>query len=481
MNKFFLPIGAVFFSFCIACSSQAEEEYYDKVFHGVNIVDIREGAIIENQSLAIRADTIRAIWAANEARDYRTDTTIEGIGKYMIPGLWDMHVHFRGGEELVTENKDLLPLYIVHGITTVRDAGGDITPAIMEWRRQIAQHELLAPKIFTSGPKLDGPDPTWAGSIEVRTKEEVPAALDSLQAIGVDYVKIYDSSISREVYLAIIEEAEKRGMKTTAHMPFTATLEESIEAGLDATEHMYYAMKASAAEEDSLTQYARQQAAEGKPVGFYTQLQWYLDRYDEGRASDIFSKMAGNNTAVVPTLHIGRVLGALHKADHSQDSMLAYIGPGIQETYRGRLNAARRSSEEIRDTRSRFEARFRAMVPEMQQSGVLILAGSDAGAYNSFVYPGQSLHLELEKLVEAGLSPAEALRTATLNGAKFMGVDDFYGSVAEGKSADLLILNGNPLEDIRHTRDIHMLHYQTSILTAENLAALLEGVRQQER
>lgn len=479
MHRFFLPLLAAFSGFCIACSTgEVEEEQFDRVLHGVHIVDVAEDKITENQSIGIRADTIRAIWPANEARDYRADTSIDATAKYVIPGLWDMHVHFRGGEELEEENKDLLPLYIAHGITSVRDAGGDMTAAIMEWRRQIAGHELLGPKIFTSGPKLDGPDPSWAGSIELSSVSEVPAALDSLEAIGVDYVKIYDSSISREVYLAIIEEAEKRGLKTTAHMPFTATLEESVEAGLDATEHMYYAMKASAAEEDSLTTYVRKQAEEGDPVGFYTQLQWYLDRYDPAAADHIFSKMAEHNTAVVPTLHIGRVLGALHDADHSQDSMLAYIGSGIQETYSGRLNAARRSSEEIRETRSRFEDRFRAMVPEMQESGVMILAGSDAGAYNSFVYPGQSLHMELEKLVEAGLTPAQALKSSVINGAIFMGVDDFYGSVEVGKSSDLLILNHNPLEDIRHTQDIYMLHYQNSILTTEDLAALLEEVRQ---
>lgn len=463
----------------VACSSsESEVPRYDLVLKGVHVVDAGKGIVLENQLVGIRADTIRVVQDASEGLEYQADTVIDGSGKWLIPSLWDMHVHFRGGEELTAENKDLLPLYIANGVTVVRDAGGDLTPALLEWRKEQAAGKLLAPRIYTSGPKLDGPNPSWGGSIELESPAEVAAALDSLEALGVDYVKIYDSSVSREVFLAIIAEAEKRGIKTTAHMPFTATLAEAIDAGLDATEHMYYVMKASAAKEDSLTRHVREQREAGENIGFYTQLQWYLERYDSTAAQHIFNKMAEENTAVVPTLYIGELLSGLDSVDHSQDPMLPYIGSGIQETYQGRLNSAKRSTPEIREIRRQFGQRFRAMVPEMQKRGVLILAGSDAGPYNSFVYPGQSLHQELEKLVLAGLTPAEALKTSTFNGAKFFEVDDFYGTVGEGKSADLLLLNGNPLENIGHTQDIYGLLYQGKYYTDQELKALKESVRQ---
>lgn len=474
-----------FFSFCMCavvaagCSpSDSEITEYDLVINGVHVVDVDLGLVRENQLVAIQADTIRLVQDASEELNYRADTIIDGRGKWLIPSLWDMHVHFRGGEELTAENKALLPLYIANGVTVVRDAGGDLTPAILKWRKELESGSLVAPRIYTSGPKLDGPDPTWGGSIEVESPAGVTAALDSLESLGVDYIKIYDSSVSREVFLEIITEAEKRGIKTTAHMPFTATLAEAIDAGLDASEHMYYVMKASAVKEDSLTQYVRQQQLAGKNIGFYTQLQWYLDRYDSTAAQHIFNKMAEENTAIVPTLHIGELLSGLDSVDHSQDTMLPYIGRGIQETYQGRLNSAKRSTPEIREIRRQFGERFRAMVPEMQKRGVLILAGSDAGPFNSFVYPGQSLHEELEKLVEAGLTPAEALKTATFNGAKFFEVDNFYGTIAEGKSADLLLLNANPLENIRSTRDIFALLYRSEVFSRQELKEIKESVRQ---
>lgn len=484
MHKSIVSFLPLLLALTVACSSSVNEtgtngtEAYDIVLTAADVVDVESGTLIENQLIAIRADTIRLMQDFSQPLNYRADTIIDARGKYVIPALWDMHVHFRGGEELTAENKALLPLYIASGITAVRDAGGDLTPAILEWREELAEGSLLAPRIYTSGPKLDGPNPTWGGSIELESTAGVKAAIDSLEALGVDYIKIYDSSISREVFLAIIEEAEKRGIKTTAHMPFTATLEEAVDAGLDATEHMYYAMKASAAGEDSLTQYVREQLAAGDPVGFYTQLQWYLDRYDPTAAREILNKMDEENTAVVPTLHIGALLANLHEEDHQQDSLLAYIGPGIQETYQGRLQSARRSSPEVRAIRARFEARFQAMVPEMQKSGVRILAGSDAGPFNSFVYPGLSLHKELEELVEAGLTPAEALRTSTYNGARFFEVENFYGTVEAGKSADLLLLNTNPLEDIRSTQDIYALLYGGKVNSRQELQEVLESVRQ---
>ena len=479
MNKLSFLFFLLSSAFVAGCnSSENEIPVFDLVLKNVHVVDAGQGKLLENQLVAIRADTIRVVQPVSEELDFRADTVIDAAGKYLIPALWDMHVHFRGGEELTAENKALLPLYIANGVTVVRDAGGDLTPAILEWHQEMADGKLLAPRIYTSGPKLDGPNPTWGGSIELQSPAEVAAALDSLESLGVDYVKIYDSSISREVFLAIIAEAEKRGIKTTAHMPFTATLGEAIDAGLDATEHMYYVMKASAAKEDSLTRYVREQKEAGNPVGFYTQLQWYLDRYDSTAAQHIFNKMAEENTAVVPTLHIGELLSNLASADHSQDAMLPYIGQGIQETYQGRLISAKRSSAEMREIRRQFGERFRAMVPEMQKRGVLILAGSDAGPYNSFVYPGQSLHEELEKLVAAGLTPAEALMSSTYNGAKFFEVENFYGTIEEGKSAELLLLNGNPLENISNTRNISALLYQNRLYSSQELKEIKESVRQ---
>jgi len=448
----------------VACSIEPPA---DLIIFDTNIVDVETGDIAENQTIEIRNGKIVGIHSGEA--DFPAEDTIRAFGKYVIPGLWDMHVHFRGGDSLIAENKDLLGLFIANGVTTVRDAGGDITPAILEWQKEIENGETLGPNIFTSGPKLDGANPSWAGSIELTSAEQVPAALDSLESLGVDYIKLYDSTIPADVYLAAIEEAEQRGLPVTGHMPFTVDFNEAIAAGLDATEHMYYVLKGSSAEEKEITEAVR----EGE-YSFWPALSEVIKTYDEETAAETYRQMTEAGTGVVPTLHIGKVLAFLNEEDHSEDEYLQYIGKGIQKTYQGRLQSARRQSKEATQRRRNLRDLFMSMIPDIHEAGVPIMAGSDSGPYNSFVYPGISLHKELEELVAAGLTPQEALQTSVINGPEFFGVSDKYGKVNPGYAADLVLLNNNPLNDIRHTRKIYAVISQgRAIVGAENLEQLL--------
>jgi len=460
-----------------SCTTFRQSQTYDLLLTHANVVDVEQGRVLKNKTVVIDKGIIREIVDAGEAKKYNAATTLEAKGKYLIPGLWDNHVHLRGGAALETETRNLLPLFIANGITTVRDAGGDLYPAVREWRQQIEAGKMAGPHIISAGPKLDGPNPTWAGSIEVATVAEVPAALDSLQKLGVDFVKIYESTISGDVFLAIIKEAEARGMLTAGHMPFTAKLGDAIDNGFDITEHLYYTFKAGSPQEDSITSVIRAGAQTDKPVGFYTALHWLYDTYDPATAQQIFRKMAAHHTAVTPTLYISRVLNNLQQADHSHDDYLAYIGDGIIKTYDGRINSAKRQSPEGVQFARDLNAKFHSMIPAMQAAGVTILAGSDAGAFNSYVYPGPSLHKELELLQEAGLTPAQALRTATINGANVMGKADKYGTVAAGKTADLVLLDKNPLEDIRNTQAIHAVIFDGKVYTSVEVKQLLEWLK----
>lgn len=428
-----------------ACSSGPPA---DLVVRNANIVDVETGNISENQTIEVRDGEIAGIHDSDT--EIAANETIEASGKYVIPGLWDMHVHFRGGDSLIAENKKLLQLYIKNGVTTVRDAGGDITPAILEWKQQIENGTLTGPQIFTSGPKLDGPDARWAGSIELQSADEVSAAFDSLESLNVDYVKLYDSTIPADAYLAAIEEAEQRGLPVTGHMPFTVDFNEAVSAGLDATEHMYYVLKGSSSEEDRITT-----AVRNGEYGFWEALSEVIETYDQETARQTYARMAEAGTGIVPTLHIGKVLAFLNETDHSSDEYLKNIPAGIQETYQGRLQSARQQSEEATQRRRNLRERFVNMIPDIHNAGVTIYAGSDSGPYNSFVYPGVSLHKELQELVAAGLSPLEALQTSVINGPEFFGVSENYGKVKQGYAADLLLLNSNPLEDIQNTRDIY--------------------------
>ena len=157
----------------------------DVLIADAEVIDVESGEVLSNQYIGIRNDTI--VFIGDSDTGYKANTTIEASGKYVIPGLWDMHVHFRGGKKLIEENKNLIPLFMANGITGVREAGGDMTEEIFKWRKAIQNEEMVGPKIFTSGPKLDGPGGTWAGSIPVTTKEEAVQAVDSLINMEVNF------------------------------------------------------------------------------------------------------------------------------------------------------------------------------------------------------------------------------------------------------------------------------------------------------
>ena len=428
---------------------------YDLVITHANLIDVATGTVRPDQTVAVTGDEIKRIEPTSRPLPARQ--TLDATGQYLLPGLWDMHVHFRGGAALAAENERLLPLYLAHGITTVRDAGGDLTTSILQWRRRMAAGTLAGPRIFTSGPKIDGPGAYWPGSLEVETPAQIGRALDSLQRLGVDYVKIYDSKISGPAYLNTIAAAEKRGLKTTGHMPYSVKLADAVARGLDASEHLYYVFKATSGKEDSLTALVQASLGTPKPLGLFALLPAVYDTYDSAAARRIYAQMAAHHTAVVPTLFIQKTLTELATTDHAGDSLLALIGPGIQATYARRTAGARAQSAAAVAFSRKLNARFRAMVPALYAAGVPVLAGSDSGAFNSYVYPGASLQGELAELVAAGLTPAQVLRIATLGGAQFMGVEQVAGSVAVGKQADLLLLTANPLADIANVKKISVV------------------------
>lgn len=460
-----------------SCASRPTQPVvYDLVITHANVVDVETGRVRPNQTLAISEGIIKQLSNTN-ARPLSAKRTIDAQGKYLIPGLWDMHVHFRGGDSLTTANRNLLPLYLAHGITTVRDAGGDLTPALFAWREQMRAGKLAGPTIYTSGPKLDGPKAFWAGSLEIETPAQIEKALDSLQALKVDYVKLYESTISREAFLNAIAAAEKRGLTTTGHMPYTATLREASERGLDATEHLYYVFKACSSKEDSITTAVQNSLRTPKPLGLFAVLPAIYRTYDPAAAARIYRTLVTHKTAVVPTLYIQKLLAELPETDHSRDTLLAYIDPRIQATYARRLAGARAQSAATRAFTKQLGAKFMTLVPAMQKAGITLLAGSDSGASNSYVYPGTSLLGELELLVQAGLTPAQALQAATINGARFLKAEQRSGTIQAGKAADLVLLEQNPLENIANLRRIHTVVSRGQVYSAADLRRMVQAVK----
>ena len=444
-------------------------ERTDLLIRHATIVDVASGKTIADQAVAVGGDTISAVGPDSSiSRRYTAGRSIDAGGKFVMPGLWDMHVHFGGGPELIEENKNLLPLYVAYGVTTVRDCAADISPSVLEWRSAVAEGRLLGPRIFTSGPKLEGYKPIWKGTLEVGTPAEVNAALDRLQAMRVDFVKITDNTLKPDIFLYAVREAKRRGMKTSAHTPYALTIVQAADAGLSSIEHVDYLIKAGSPREAQIG------ATYGAGKLTYGQASdAFVDTFDKAYAAGVYRELAKRHIAVTPTLNMGRILAYLDREDHSKDSALAYIGPGLRKTYDWRIERAAKATPEQVAARHKEYELSKQVMPMLVAAGIPILAGTDAGYLNSFNYPGEGLHEELERYVESGLTLRQALVSATITGPAFLGHGNRYGSIATGKTADIVILDANPLIDIKATRAIDGVILHGKWLDRAALDALL--------
>ena len=433
-----------------ATAATAQQPQADILIRHATIVDVAGGKAVGAQAVAVNGDRIIEIGPdATLARRYSAKRTIDASGKFVMPGLWDMHVHFGGGTELVDENKDLLPIYVAYGVTSVRDAAADISDSVLAWRQQVAEGKLLGPTIYTSGPKLEGYKPLWKGTIEVGTPAEVDAALDRLQAMKVDFVKITDNTLKPEIFEYAVKAAKARGLKTSAHTPFALTIEQAARDGLSSVEHLDYLIKAGSPQEATIgADYVAGKLSYGEASDRF------VDTFDPAYARAMYGRLAKLGLYVTPTLNMSRILAYLDREDHRSDPALALIGPGLRKTYEWRVErAAKATPQQIAARHKEYELSVKVL-PMLRDAGIPILAGTDAGYLNSFNYPGQGLHDELQRYVEAGLTPREALASSVVNGPKFLGHSNEYGALAKGKIADILLLDSNPLEDISATRQI---------------------------
>jgi len=462
-------IGAGAASLLAFASAAAAQSGPDLLIRHATVVDVAGGRAIADQAVAVEGDTIRAVGPDRTlSGKFKRARQVDARGKFVMPGLWDMHVHFGGGPELTEENRALLPLYVANGVTTVRDAAADLAPLVLDMRAAVAERRLLGPTIFTSGPKLEGYKPLWKGTIEVGTPAEVDAALDRLQAMKVDFVKITDNTLKPDIFLYAVGEAKRRGLKTSAHTPYALTIRKAVDAGLSSIEHVDYLIKAGSPREAEIgAAFAAGQITYGEASDAFT------DSFDATYAAGVYRQLARGGVSVTPTLNMGRILAYLDREDHSKDAGLSYIGPGLRKTYDWRVErAAKATPQQVAERHKEYELSVRVL-PMLVKAGIPIMAGTDAGYLNSFNYPGWGLHDELDRYVEAGLTPQQALTTATITGPRFLGRAGRYGSVSAGKAADLLILDANPLRSIKATRAINAVVLHGRLLDRAALDAML--------
>ncbi len=423
-------------------------------------------SVQRNRTVVITGDRITSVSDADKFQLPKNARVIDATGQYLIPGLWDMHVHSAFGDWFPGGRDIILPLFIANGVTGVRDMGGDV-PVLMEWRKEIASGEIVGPRMVISGPMLDAYLPNgklrFPSSIAVSTPATAVAAVDSLKAQGVDFIKV-QSVISHDAYLAAAAEAHKQGLPIVGHVPDKVRIQEVVEAGQKSIEHLMGIFEGCSTEEDKFIK------GEGN-------LKLLLTTQDQQRCDSLIRLLAQNQTWQVPTLAWQRGGTFLDQRDLKHDPLDKYV-PAYWRDVTWRRFTDEMMPDLLRDPlalRQEYFAHNLQMVGAMHRAGVPFMAGTDT-APGVYIVPGFSLHDELANFVEAGFTPMEALQTATSNPAKFLGMEASFGSVEPGKVADLVLLSANPLEDIRNTRKISIVVADGQIFDRAALDQILTHV-----
>ncbi|NMO20441.1 amidohydrolase family protein [Pyxidicoccus fallax] len=459
----------------LACEDDPVLPDADYALTHVTVIDATGGPPRPDMTVLIRDERIVELRPSKDVELPEELKTVDLQGRYLIPGLADMHIHTQDMEQVFPL------LHVVNGVTTVREMDG--TPFALEWRRKIEQGQLLGPRMVLGSPIIDGTPSLWQNSpvphIAVRDEAEARARVREAKSQGYDFIKVY-SRLSREAYFGIADEAKQLGIPFAGHVPDRVTNAEALEAGQASFEHLYGVMYETSSEEAALRErVASITLRPGTITGYNTWFQqthaveWDAARtYSPGKGLRLFGQFARSPSANVPTLAMHDVLDRPMDL-RMEDDRLKYLPVSTVEGWKWQLETIYlegRSEEESTRRRELFQRRL-ALVGEMHRAGVRILAGTDSTT--PWVFPGFSLHDELALLVQAGLTPLEAIQAATLEPARFLGREHELGTVEKGKAADLVVLDANPLDDIRNTTRIHSVVVRGRYISEEERRNML--------
>ena len=448
----------------------------------VAVVDATGSPAQLEMTVIISGGYITALGPAAKVKVPVDARVINASKKFLIPGLWDMHIHVDDSELYPShpsgaDKEAVFPLLIANGVTGSRDMGGGLEQ-IKQWRTRIELGELLGPRMFTPGPIVDGKYPIWLGEMRVESDAEARDAVRNLARRGADFIKVYDS-ISQASYFALADEAKRLGIVFAGHVPQLLSAAQASDAGQKSLEHMYnFPLDCSTREEEFRKDIAAgYDDPKAVPPPLFEGNAEVLASYSRQKCKTLFARFARNGTWLCPTLH--NSWRHAHNADAGliDDERARFYPQVFREYWKTKTSDEHRRSPEFVVRMQAYYELVREMIPDAQQAGVGLLAGSDSGA-NEYSVPGFSLHDELAELVNAGLTPMQALQSATLNAARYLGITDAFGTVEVGKIADLVLLDGNPLEDIRNTRKISAVVVNGRILDKPELQKLFDDALQ---
>ncbi len=454
----------------------------DFVVRNVAIVDVVKGRTVPGRDVVVRNGRIDSIGASLPELGHRGLVVVDGTGKFLVPGLWDMHVH-----SLKLSPQYTHPLSIANGITGVREMWGcpslpDSFVAcgedIERWRAALQDHSHLAPRyIMRSSFAINGEEgvPSAAPAFfKARNADDAHALVAHHAADGVDLLKTY-TNVSVAAYEALAADASKRGLLVAGHLPVRVPLSMALAAGQHSVEHprifLFECFRGAAAFR-----------ALPNPVAAYTtdMRARFIDEHDPVRCAELMAAMAASDTWWTPTLQVLRMSALAGTREFRHDPRQRYIPfilwAGLWKPDADRAVAQAKHASG-RDVDAELYRLAMDNVRQAHEAGVRIVAGTDAG--DTYVFPGFAIHEELAELVRAGLAPSDALRSATIDAARFSGKAREYGSIEVGKVADMILLDANPLIDIRSTERIAGLFFNGQYLNRAALDKLLEFAEDQ--
>lgn len=456
-----------------ASAAQADPATDITVLKHATVIDGTDRPARRDVTIVLVGDHIAYVGEPHAAAVPHGARVVDARGKFVIPGLWDMHTHFALSEDI------FIPLYIANGVTGIREMWG--YPEIHATHQKIESGQLLGPRMVIASNIIDGPNSVWGGGIpaatEVSTEAEARQAVRQAKADGADFVKVY-SYLNAESIAAITDEGRRLGLPVAGHLPWRLPGGATSDAGVRCFEHLYGMPIATSTQEDTiLRQLADTPIDPDAPRDFYN-LARELDRqasltHDPGKAARFYARLARNGTWQSPTLTVLRVIAS--PADtYLNDPRLKYIPADLEAFWAEHIkNFAPSTPEQIVQHREFLRFRLR-MVGELYRVGVGIIGGTDCA--NPYTFPGFGAHDELSLLVESGLTPLQALQTMTRDAARFLGVERTMGTVTAGKVADLVILDADPLADIRNSQQVHAVVARGRLVTKAEREKMLADV-----
>lgn len=443
----------------LSCENTNSERLYTAIT-SVNVIDPIDG-LLENQDVFIYKERIKKIVAHNKDPFLPESMIIDGKNKFLIPGLWDAHVHFAFDEAL---SNSMFDLFLLYGITSVRDTGGKMN-LVKRWKEMSVNAPTTLPRVMIAGPLLDGHPNVYDGgdedhpelSVGLKTVQDVDHELRELASEKVDFFKAYEM-LTPEQFSTITEYAEEAGLKVTGHVPLSMDVISASNAGLNSMEHMRN-LEISCAEnwEELLAERKKllenQDAHSGAVLRTNihgSQRQRALENYSEEVADKVLTALKENDTWQIPTITLNNLFTSPYYAREDWQESYNLLPATVRKEWLA--NSASLMESGIPEFRKTYEPWMINMLRLIHEKEIPIMAGTDTPI--AFLMPGLSLHEELVILNKTGLSPLETLQTATSNPALYFDMSQELGRLKEGYIADLVILDDNPLEDISNTQKV---------------------------